>query len=148
MTKADLQRSFAVGADDFLTKPCDFEELKARLRAHLRRSKPAPTADVYNDGHLWIDLVQGTIRRDGQEVTLTPTEQTLLLYLVHNRGRVISHEQLMRYVWGSQHGNDKSTLNVYVHYLRQKIEDNPHDPKYLRTSWGRGYYFADHEGTS
>jgi DNA-binding response OmpR family regulator len=146
-TKVDLQRGFALGADDYLTKPCDFGELKARLKARLRRSELSPTLDVYDDGSLRIDLTTSTVSRNGHEVYLTPTEQRLLFYLVHQRGRVISHEQLIYHVWGDNREKDTRSLNVYIHYLRRKIERNPREPEYLCTSWGRGYYFADH-GTS
>ncbi len=144
-SKADLQRSFALGADDYLTKPCDFGELKARLKARLRRSESSPTPDVYDDDSLRIDLAHGTVSRNGQDVSLTPTEQRLLFYLVHQRGRVISHEQLIHHVWGENREKDTRSLNVYIHYLRHKIEEDPQRPKYLCTSWGRGYYFTDHE---
>lgn len=138
-------RGLSIGADDYVLKPCPFEELKARIRALLRRSARSsdharPT--VYDDGNLRIDFSEGTVTKRGEPVTLTPTESRLLLYLASRQGRVVPHQELLTQVWGPAYSDAVGYLSVYIRYLRQKIEDNPAQPRYIRTRWRVGYYFA------
>lgn len=145
----DIVRGLSLGADDYLTKPCSFAELKARILALLRRSGTQPPVEremgVFDDGNLSIDLRRGIVLRDGQEVSLSPTESRLLMYLVSQRGRIVPHSELLIKVWGSEYAKELSYLAVYIRYLRQKLEDNPSHPVYIRTRWKVGYYFGGAE---
>lgn len=143
--RTDVLRGLALGADDYLTKPCSFDELKARIRTVLRRVEK--TADrgwraVYDDGYLCVDLAGGVVTRGGEPVHLTPIESRLLMYLVSQKGRIVSHQELLVGVWGPEYAEAVGYLSVYIRYLRRKIEDDPSNPRYIRTRWGMGYYFA------
>jgi len=143
--RVDVLKGLSLGADDYLTKPCSFDELKARIRTVLRRSQGGSRngwQDVYDDGSLHIDLREGTITRQGEAISLTPTESRLLLYLVSQNGRIVPHRELLTSVWGPEYAEEVGYLSVYVRYLRRKIEDDPSNPRYIRTRWGMGYYFA------
>ena len=141
----DIIKGLSLGADDYLTKPCSFDELKARIRAVLRRSgEPARDGvqSVYDDGTLHVDLRDGTVRRNDQIVELTPTESRLLMYLASQRGRIVPHKELLINVWGPEYAKEMGYLSVYIRYLRQKIEEDPAHPRYICTRWKVGYYFA------
>lgn len=141
----DILRGLVLGADDYVAKPCNFDELKARIHALLRRAKtPANPAwrTAYDDGKLAVDLSNGTVSLNGSTVHLTPTESRLLMCLMSQAGQVISHKELLTRVWGPEYSDEVGYLSVYVHYLREKIEDDPANPQYVRTRWGMGYYFA------
>ena len=143
--QADVLKGLSLGADDYLTKPCSFDELKARIRAALRRARmgsPPTRRAAYDDGNLHIDLVNSVVTRRGEPVHLTPTESRLLMYLVNQAGRIVPHEELLSSVWGPGCVEEKGYLSVYICYLRRKIEDDPDSPAYIRTRWGIGYYFA------
>ncbi len=141
----DVLKGLSLGADDYLTKPCSFEELKARIRSTMRR---AANRDydrwraVYDDGTLRVDLRNGRVTRRGQDIRLTPTESRLLSYLVSQKGRIVPHEELLTNVWGPEYAEENGYLSVYIRYLRRKIEDDPNSPRYIRTRWRMGYYFA------
>lgn len=143
--QADVLKGLSLGADDYLTKPCSFDELKARIRTVLRRAS-ADSGDVwratYDDGNLCVDLKNGTVMRRGEGIHLTPTESRLLMYLVSQKGRIVSHKELLTSVWGPEYAEDVGYLSVYVRYLRRKVEDDPANPRYIRTRWRMGYYFA------
>ncbi|MBN1486653.1 MAG: response regulator transcription factor [Anaerolineae bacterium] len=144
-SQADILRGLSIGADDYLTKPCNFDELKARIRTVLRRTNLTNAGGwraTYDDGSLHIDLTEGMVKRDGETLDLTPTESKLLLYLVSQKGRVVPHKELLMSIWGPEYEKEIGYLSVYVRYLRQKLEDNPSNPQYVRTRWGIGYYFA------
>jgi two-component system KDP operon response regulator KdpE len=147
----DIVKGLSLGADDYLTKPCSFGELKARILALLRRSGTKPPErqfGTYDDGHLSIDVRRGVVMREGREVSLSPTESRLLMYLVSQRGRIVPHRELLVEVWGAEYAKEMSYLAVYIRYLRQKIEDNPSHPAYIRTRWKVGYYFGGKEPES
>ncbi|HEY75248.1 MAG TPA: response regulator transcription factor [Thermoflexia bacterium] len=138
-------RGFSLGADDYLSKPCSLEELVFRIRAILRRARTDTKEtwqEVYDDGTLYIDLANGRIEREGTPIHLTPTEQRLLTYLVRQEGRVVPHRELLTNVWGPEYAEEVGYLSVYIRYLRRKIEADPSAPRYIRTRWGIGYYFA------
>jgi DNA-binding response OmpR family regulator len=144
-TGKDVLKGLSLGADDYLTKPCSFDELKARIHAVLRRavsSSYSTWRTIYEDGNLQINLLDGTVLRKGEPVQLTPTESRLLMYLVSQKGRIIRHRELLVSVWGPEYESETGYLSVYVRYLRRKIEDDPSNPQYIRTRWGMGYYFA------
>jgi two-component system KDP operon response regulator KdpE len=144
--REDLVQGFETGADDYLRKPFDFQELELRVRAILKRARTHPEClGVYEDGILRIDLERGHVFRCGQMVHLTPTEFRLLSYLVQNRGRVIRHTELLQEVWGEAYQDATASLSLYIRYLREKLEDDPAEPRYLRNKWGTGYWFSPAE---
>ena len=110
----------------------------------LRRSKGATDnrRDVYDDGTVRIDPSDGTVVRKGEPVDLTPTESRLLMYLVSQKGRIVPHRELLVNVWGPEYAEEVGYLSVYIRYLRQKIEQDPANPHYIRTRWKVGYYFV------
>jgi DNA-binding response OmpR family regulator len=140
---ADVVRGLELGADDYVRKPFEPAELEARVLALLRRSNGvAPSArTLYDDDVLSIDPARRLVTRYGAPVRLTPTEFRLLVYLAARPDQVVSHAELLSEVWGPAYAEDTSVLAVYVRYLREKLEDDPHNPDYVRTEWGVGYRF-------
>lgn len=141
-SKSDVLKGFQLGTDDYITKPFALEELGARIRAVLRRAEKGPENGVYDDGYLRIDLSRQQVFRDGQLVTLTPTEYRLLRCLVRNRGQVVPHEELLKTAWGPEYASATDSLALYVRYLRKKLEDDPSEPSYILNRWGTGYWFS------
>jgi len=134
------------GADDYITKPFNILELKARIKAILRRSTRVTTEpprraerlalrDVSLDTHARRVFVQD------REINLTAREFDLLEFFMNNIGRVFEREELLSRIWGTENTGDARTVDVHVRRLREKIEENPSDPKYISTKWGVGYYF-------
>ncbi len=134
-------RALAAGADDYVTKPFGPRELIARLQANMRRIEPDPGESVITSGALEVDLASHTVRLDGDEVHLTPTEFGLLAQLAQNRGRLMTHHDLLVAVWGAGYSEDTQVLRAHIANLRRKIEP-PGGPKYIRTDPGIGYRFA------
>jgi two-component system, OmpR family, KDP operon response regulator KdpE len=134
-------RALAAGADDYVTKPFGPPELVARLEAVLRRARPETSEPLIAADGLEVDIVARAVRRDGEEVHLTPTEFELLRVLAQNRGRLMTHRSLLVEVWGVEYEDDVQVLRAHVANLRGKIE--PQDgPRYIRTDPGVGYRFA------
>jgi two-component system KDP operon response regulator KdpE len=127
------------GADDYLTKPFGGAELLARLRALLRRVKPAEPAGVARFGAIEVDMVNRSVTKDGRNLKLTAKEYALLRLLVTHRGRVLTHRQILHEVWGQKLEGQTHYLRVFMMRLRQKLEDEPDAPKYLQTETGIGY---------
>lgn len=143
---ADKLLGFESGADDYITKPFNILELKARIRALLRRaSMPAagPSASVIERGGLEIDTDKRAARKNGRPVDLTAREFDLIELFIKNPGRVYSRDNLLNLVWGYDYQGDERTVDVHIRRLREKIEDNPATPRLIITKWGVGYYFAE-----
>ena len=130
-----------VGADDYMTKPFSMRELLARVRAMLRRSEmQAPSTDTaIKVGEIEVDTSRHEIFRNGKTLTLRPKEFDLLAFLARNKGLVFTREQLLEKVWGYDYAGDSRTVDVHVRWLREKIEDNPNEPRHLLTVRGVGY---------
>ena len=140
----DKLLGFEYGADDYVTKPFNILELKARIRALLRRSGGAQQSGrrelIETDGFA-LDPAQRVAVRDGEVVELTAKEYDLIELLVKNPRRVYSRESLMDLVWGYTYAGDYRTVDVHIRKLREKLERNPAEPEYILTKWGVGYYF-------
>jgi two-component system KDP operon response regulator KdpE len=131
------------GADDYLTKPFGSGELLARVRVMLRRSRTGEETKAVEIGPITVDLVARAVRKRGQLVKLTAKEYAFLRLLVVNRGKVITHAQILREVWGPKAEAQTHYLRVYMAHLRQKLEDDPNHPKYFTTESGIGYRLSD-----
>lgn len=136
-------RALDAGADDYLTKPFGIAELQARIRALLRRAAPTGGAPLFALGELQVDLVKRQVMRGREVIHLTPIEYKLLGQLIAHLGRVITHRQLLKEVWGPNHVNDTHYLRVYMAGLRRKLEADPNRPRYIRTEPGVGYRLMD-----
>lgn len=141
----DKVAALDTGADDYLTKPFSIGELLARLRAALRRrDMTAQNASaLFRTGELTVDLARRRVSRGGQEIHLTPNEYRLLMILIQHAGRVLTHQDLLKEVWGPDSAQQVHYLRVYINQLRQKIEANPSQPAFLLTEPGVGYRFAE-----
>ena len=142
---ADKIMGFECGADDYITKPFNILELKARVRALLRRSGAAAQKAGGGElvaGHIRLDPGERAAWRDGTPVELTAKEFDLMELLMRNPGRVYSRENLLNVVWGYEYIGDYRTVDVHVRRLREKLELDPANPEYIRTKWGVGYYLS------
>lgn len=145
--KEELVKGLSLGADDYLTKPCSFEELKARIRSACRRRSQRlarePSA-VYDDGNLYVNLVNAEVRLQGEVIHLTPTESRLMMYLVSHAGAIVPHRELLINVWGPEYAGETKYLGVYIRYLRKKVEADPSHPVYIQTKHRVGYCFSNY----
>lgn len=142
----DIVNGLNIGADDYIVKPFDNEELIARVRAHLRRA-PYPELSEelkFDNGNFRINFLNREVWVDGELVHLTPKEFSLLAVLIQNVGNVVARAELVKQAWGVEYRESVDSLKLYVHYLRQKLEKDPQNPKYIVTSRGVGYRFMKH----
>jgi two-component system KDP operon response regulator KdpE len=139
--EGDKVAALDAGADDYVTKPFGMDELLARLRAALRRTTPAEEEALVETEDFTIDLAAKKVRRDGEEVRLTPTEWNLVEVLVRNRGRLVAQTQLLQEVWGPQYHDETNYLRVFMAQVRRKLEPEPAQPRYFITEPGMGYRF-------
>ena len=133
------------GADDYVTKPFSSGELLARLRVAQRHITPASEATVFRSGQLEVDLAARVVKLKGKEVKLTATEYSLLRLFVQHAGKVLTHRQILREVWGPNYVEQTHYLRVYLAHLREKLEANPAQPELLITEPGVGYRFISKE---
>jgi two-component system, OmpR family, KDP operon response regulator KdpE len=144
--EGDKVAALDAGADDYVTKPFGMDELLARLRAALRRTAPAEEEPLVETTDFTIDLAGKKVRRDGDEVRLTPTEWHLVEVLVRNRGRLVAQRQLLQEVWGPQYHDETNYLRVFMAQVRRKLEPEPAHPRYFITEPGMGYRFEVADG--
>jgi DNA-binding response OmpR family regulator len=148
--KDDRLKGFNNGADDYITKPVDFPELIARVQAVLRRAEKTVDDEpsTFDNGEIEVDWRSHQVWVRRERVKLSPTEFKILACLIKNRGWIVTHEQLLEKAWGPNYIGDRSFVKLYIRYLRQKIEENPHNPRLILTERGVGYYFAKQNGES
>ena len=142
----DKVRGLDLGADDYVTKPFSPRELSSRIKAVLRRTEmpsPVEKTTIEIDDDLSIDFNRREVIVRGERIKLRPTEYRLLYHLVNNAGWVMTHEMLLSKVWGYAYRDDSQLLRLYITYLRQKIEPDPSNPRYIFTERGIGYRFVD-----
>lgn len=134
------------GADDYITKPFNILEVKARIKAIMRRTEPKKKTEerkMIESGDVRLDCEGRRVYIQGKEIGLTAKEFELLELLIQNPNRVYSRENLLQIVWGADYPGDVRTVDVHIRRLREKIEKNPGEPRYVRTKWGVGYYFLN-----
>jgi two-component system alkaline phosphatase synthesis response regulator PhoP len=139
--EAEKVMGLELGADDYVTKPFGTRELRARIRALLRRASGETETECVRFGDVEVDFARGEVRRDGQAVDLTPIEFKLLSLFLRARGRILSRDQLIEGVWGRGVYATPRIVDNHIANLRRKIEDNAADPRYLRNVRGLGYRF-------
>jgi two-component system KDP operon response regulator KdpE len=140
--EGDKIATLDAGADDYLTKPFGSGELLARLRVLLRRAQTAEETGLVKFGKVEVDFTRRAVAKDGAEVRLTAKEYALLRLLLVNRDKVITHRQILREIWGPKAEDQTHYLRVYMARLRQKLEDEPNQPRHFRTEAGIGYRFT------
>jgi two-component system KDP operon response regulator KdpE len=144
----DKVKGLELGADDYVTKPFSARELNSRIKAVLRRTEmdnPDSSSMIVVDDYLKIDFGKRQVFAGGKEVKLRPTEYRLLYHLVQNAGQVMTHEMILNKVWGYEYRDESQYVRLYITYLRQKIEPDPGNPRYILTERGVGYRFVDFE---
>lgn len=140
--ESDKIAALDAGADDYLTKPFGGGELLARIRVMLRRTQPATEASIVRFEDVEVDFTKRTVKKSGVDAHLTVKEYALLRLLLQHRGRVLTHRQLLREIWGPQHEEDTHYLRVHMANLRKKLEPTPEQPRFLKTDSGIGYRFV------
>jgi two-component system KDP operon response regulator KdpE len=134
-------RGFAGGADDYVIKPFSFAQLAARITSILDRSGGPVRTGILRGGDLEVDVDRHQVRRAGEYVELTPTEFNILVALLRQQGKVVSARQIVTEVWGAEYGAETGYVRRYVWHLRQKLERDPHDPRYIVNERNVGYVF-------
>ena len=144
MEEKEKVEALDLGVDDYITKPFGTEELAARVRRCLKRSKSCGDANIYQAGDLCVDIPKWTVTIKGKSVVLTATEMKILITLIQNAGRVMSHKEISKNVWGP-HAPETANLRVNIVNIRRKLESSATKPKYIQTEPGVGYMIVDNE---
>ncbi|MEN9698921.1 MAG: hypothetical protein RLZZ301_119 [Bacteroidota bacterium] len=140
--EADIVSALDHGASDYLTKPFRSAELLARIRAAIRRTQQTETKPVVHFGELSIDFGARLVMRNQEAIKLTSTEYNILILLVQNEGRVLTHSLILKEIWGVGAQTETQYLRVFIRTIRKKIENNPHKPEHILTESGVGYRFV------
>jgi len=142
---SDIVKGLEMGADDYIVKPYEGDELVARIKAHLRRAPESSMSEelVFDGGYFRINFLNREVTVGEEVQHLTPKEFSLLSILARNAGRVLTRQELVTKAWGEEYADAVDSLKLYVHYLRKKIERDPNKPEFILTSRGVGYRFAD-----
>ncbi|HOT92782.1 MAG TPA: response regulator transcription factor [Anaerolineae bacterium] len=136
----NIAYGLGLGADDYIVKPFGYKELVTRVKAALSRARRARGEQTtFQTGDLWVNLDTHEVRVGNRVVNLTPTEFQLLSALIQDSGRTVNHDTLLRRVWGAEYSNRRDYLKLYIWYLRQKIEEDPRNPRYVISERGQGY---------
>jgi two-component system KDP operon response regulator KdpE len=138
----DIVRGLELGADDYLVKPFSPSELIARIEAILRRQSASADLEVtavYRNGPLYVNLETREVKLNDKPIDLTPIEYKLLITLIRNEGKALTHSHMLKQVWGPAYENERHYLKLYIWYLRQKIEKDSSNPKFIQTERGVGY---------
>lgn len=141
---SDVTHGFAVGADDYVKKPFSNDELISRIESLLRRKKnnnANTNITGYSDGYLEVEIASQKVMLEGEEISLTPTEFKLLAFLIRHPQKTLSTRTLLSELWGNVYSHDKALLSLYIHQLRQKLNESEREHKYIQTQWGQGYWF-------
>ncbi|MCR5099026.1 MAG: response regulator transcription factor [Lachnospiraceae bacterium] len=143
----DKIRGLDYGADGYITKPFNILEVKARIKAIMRRTSPERTESAKTttivSGDVTLDTDSRRLFISGRDIDLTSKEYDLMLLFVRNPGKIYGRDELLSTIWGSDYPGDARTVDVHIRRLREKIEPNPSEPKYIRTRWGAGYYYHE-----
>jgi len=144
-SESDKLRGFRLGVDDYVTKPFSFAELAARINAVLNRARGKDTVErnLHVFGPVSVDLDRWSVIKNGETVSLSPTEFKMLKYLVENSGRAIAEEELLQAVWGLEEGVERGYVRRYIWFLRQKLESDPSNPQIIQTVRGFGYRIGE-----
>jgi len=145
-SRDSLQKAFDLGADGYLVRPVNAEQLLGRLGSvlsHKARNNHKASSSVFRHENLIIDWKRFEVRVDERAVHLSPTEFNLLSFLVKRRGHVVTYDQILTHVWGSNYIGDKHNVKLYIWYLRRKLEPDPKHPRWILTKHGIGYSFVD-----
>jgi two-component system, OmpR family, KDP operon response regulator KdpE len=145
--EADIVRALDCGADEYIYKPVGNLELLARIKAALRRSEKVAAGNTlkkvfFSNDYLTVDSPERKVTVNGERLKLTPREFNLLVLLVENADRILTHRQVLEHIWGYEYVNDIDYVRIYISHLRQKIEPDPSAPRYILTEKGVGYYFC------
>jgi DNA-binding response OmpR family regulator len=146
LSEDDIVRGLECGADEYLAKPMGNRELLARVKAVFRRAETAEKRNdrkktVFSNDYLTVDVAERKVSVKGKNLKLTPREFRLLALLVENSDRIMTHQQVLENIWGWEYIDDVDYVRIYISHLRQKIEPNPSQPRYILTEPGVGYYF-------
>jgi DNA-binding response OmpR family regulator len=146
LSEDDVVRGLECGADEYLAKPMGNRELLARVKAVLRRAETTSNRNdrkktVFSNDYLTVDVAERKVSVKGKKMKLTPREFRLLALLVENSDRILTHQQVLENIWGWEYIDDVDYVRIYISHLRQKIEPNPSQPRYILTEPGVGYYF-------
>ncbi|MBN2007563.1 MAG: response regulator transcription factor [Anaerolineae bacterium] len=136
----NITYGLGLGADDYIVKPFGYKELVTRVKASLSRARRARGEQtIFQTANLWVNLDTHEVKVDNRIINLTPTEFQLLSALIQDSGRTVNHDTLLRRVWGPEYSNRRDYLKLYIWYLRQKIEQDPRNPKRIVSERGQGY---------